>query len=186
MIALGVQASVEERNVSPEQTANATRYRDMIGRTGRFLTFCGGAPTIGARMHPDPAERTALKLVRETDRGIVIRGKIGMHPSPAYAEDVYLRHRHRWAPRDVHRARQCARRHDGLRQGRGAQCKPVCRAAHRYDELDGQMWLADVLIPWEHVFSLGELPEPVVRWLIWHYLYGWLSRSSSRSASRWP
>ena len=47
MIALGVLASVEERNVSPEQIANAARYREMIARTGRFLTFCGGAPTIG-------------------------------------------------------------------------------------------------------------------------------------------
>ncbi|MBV9374912.1 MAG: hypothetical protein JO320_07650, partial [Alphaproteobacteria bacterium] len=90
MIALGVQASVEERNVSPEQIASAARYREMIARTGRFLTFCGGAPTIGARMNPDPAERTALRLVRETDRGIIIRGKIGMHTSPAYAEDVYV------------------------------------------------------------------------------------------------
>src|SRR5262249_29661016 len=64
--------------------------------------------------------------------------------------------------------------------------KAAARSATRFvapliamTELDGQMWLADVLIPWEHVFSLGELPEPVVRWLIWHYLYGWLSRSSS-------
>ena len=48
MIALGVLASVAERNVSPEQIANAARYREMIARTGRFLTFCGGAPTIGA------------------------------------------------------------------------------------------------------------------------------------------
>src|SRR6201984_267389 len=78
MIALGVQASIEERTVSPEKIANAACYREMIARPGRFLTFCGGAPTIGARMREDPAERTALKLVRETDGGIVIRGKIGM------------------------------------------------------------------------------------------------------------
>src|SRR5207237_7056714 len=73
MIALGVQASVEERNVSPEQIANAARYREMIARSGRFLTFCGGAPTIGARMSADPAERTALTPVRETDAGIGLR-----------------------------------------------------------------------------------------------------------------
>jgi 4-hydroxyphenylacetate 3-monooxygenase len=90
MIALGLLASVEERGVSPEQIANAASYRELIARTGRFLTFCGGAPTIGARMREDPAERTALKLVRETDGGIVIRGKIGMHTSPAFAEDVYV------------------------------------------------------------------------------------------------
>ncbi len=32
----------------------------------------------------------ALKLVRETDAGVVIRGRLGMHTSPAYAEDVYV------------------------------------------------------------------------------------------------
>ncbi len=32
----------------------------------------------------------ALELVRESDAGVVIRGKLGMHTSPAYAEDVYI------------------------------------------------------------------------------------------------
>jgi 4-hydroxyphenylacetate 3-monooxygenase len=53
----------------------------------------------------------------------------------------------------------------------------VAPLSSRYDELDGQMWLDDVLIPGEHVFLLGEPPEPVVRWLIWHHLYGWLSKA---------
>jgi 4-hydroxyphenylacetate 3-monooxygenase len=182
MIALGVQASVEERNVSPEQIGNAARYRKMIANTGRFLTFCGGAPTIGARMNPDPAERTAVKLVRETDRGIVIRGKIGMHTSPAYAEDVYV-------------GSLCGIDIDGHRatfivpvsaSGVTTVCRKVAvrdenpfvaPLSSRYDELDGQMWLENVFIPWEHVFLLGEPPEPVVRWLIWHHLYGWLSKA---------
>src|SRR5437870_6866434 len=56
MIALGVLASVQERNVSQEQIANASRYRKMIAETGRFLTFCGGAPTIGAPTREDPGE----------------------------------------------------------------------------------------------------------------------------------
>jgi len=29
-------------------------------------------------------------LVRETDAGVVISGRLGMHTSPAYAEDVYV------------------------------------------------------------------------------------------------
>jgi 4-hydroxyphenylacetate 3-monooxygenase len=182
MIALGVQASVEECNVSPEQIANAVRYREMIARTGRFLTFCGGAPTIGARMRSDPADRAAVKLVRESDRGIVIRGKIGMHTSPAYAEDVYV-------------GSLCGIDIDGHRAtfivavnapGVTTVCRKVAvrdvnpfvaPLSSRYDELDGQMWLDDVLIPWEQVFLLGESPEPVVRWLIWHHLYGWLSKA---------
>jgi len=182
MIALGVQASVEERNVSPEQIANAARYRAMIADTQRFLTFCGGAPTIGARMRPEPADRAALRLVRETDSGIVISGKIGMHTSPAFAEDVYIGslsgieidgHRATFivavnAPGVTTVCRKIAVR------DRNPFVAPL---SSRYDELDGQMWLDDVFIPWEHVFLLGESPEPVVRWLIWHHLYGWLSKA---------
>jgi aromatic ring hydroxylase len=182
MIALGVLASVEERNVSPEQIANASRYREMIARTGRFLTFCGGAPTIGARMREDPRERVALQLVRETDAGIIVRGKIGMHTSPPFAEDVYV-------------GSLCGIKIDGhcasfIVPVNASGVTTVCRKiavrdknpfvsplSSRYDELDGQMWLDDVSIPWEHVFLLGESPEPVVRWLIWHHLYGWLSKA---------
>src|SRR5215469_14186176 len=182
MIALGLLTSVEERNVSPEQISNAAQYREMIARTGRFLTFCGGAPTIGTRLREDPAQRIALQRVRETDAGIVVRGKIGMHTSPAFAEDVYV-------------GSLCGIEIDGHRATfivpvNAPGVTTVCRKiavrdpnpfvsplSRRYDELDGQMWFEDVLIPWEHVFLLGESPEPVVRWLIWHHLYGWLSKA---------
>jgi aromatic ring hydroxylase len=182
MIALGVLTSVQEQNLSPEQIGNAGRYREMIADTGRFLTFCGGAPTIGARMREDPRERTALQMVEETDAGIVIRGKIGMHTSPAFAEDVYVGslsgididgHRATFvvpvnAPGVTTVCRKIAVR----------DTNPfVAPLSHRYDELDGQMWFDDVFIPWERVFLLGESPEPVVRWLIWHHLYGWLSKA---------
>ena len=165
----------------------ADRQRLRLPRDDRrapdgFLTFCGGAPTIGARMREDPAERIALKLVRETDAGIVIRGKIGMHTSPAFAEDVYVGslsgieidgHRATFivpvnAPGVTTVCRKIAVR----------DANPfVAPLSSRYDELDGQMWLDDVFIPWERVFLLGESPEPVVRWLIWHHLYGWLSKA---------
>jgi 4-hydroxyphenylacetate 3-monooxygenase len=182
LISLGVLATVEEADVSAEQIKNAARFRDAIAQTGRFLTFCGGAPTIGARMREDPSERAALKLVRETDKGVVLSGKIGMHTSPPFAEDVYV---------------------GGLNgvtiEGRPATfyvpvaapgVTTVCRKpavrdpnpfmaplSSRYDELDGQMWLDDVLIPWERVFLLDTSPEPVARWLIWHHLYGWLAKA---------
>jgi aromatic ring hydroxylase len=182
MIALGILTSVQERNVSPQQIANASQYRQLIAGTGRFLTFCGGAPTIGARMREDPGERTALQLVRETDAGILVRGKIGMHTSPAFAEDVYVGSLSGIAIGE-HRATFVV-------PVNGSGVTTVCRKmavrdanpfvaplSSRYDELDGQMWLDDVFIPWERVFLLGESPEPVVRWLIWHHLYGWLSKA---------
>jgi aromatic ring hydroxylase len=47
----------------------------------------------------------------------------------------------------------------------------------RYDELDGQMWLDDVFVPWERVFFVDPSPEAIPRWLRWHHLYGWLSKA---------
>jgi aromatic ring hydroxylase len=182
LIALGVLTTVQARNVSQEQIDNALAYRDMIARTGRFITYCGGAPIIGQRLQPDPADRVALKLVRETDAGVIIRGRLGMHTSPAYAEDVYVGG---MSGIDI----------DGNRAGFivpvGAPgvtilCrKPATREANpftaplssRYDELDGQMWLDDVFVPREHVFFVGPSPDPIARWLRWHHLYGWLAKA---------
>lgn len=182
LIALGVLCAVQERNVAPEQIAAASRYRELIADTGRFLTFCGGAPTIGSRLREDPQERVALQIVRETDAGLVIRGKIGMHTSPAYAEEVYVgslsgidigAHRATFivpvnAPGVTTICRKVAV-HDAN--------SFVAPLSSRYDELDGQMWFDDVFIPWERVFLVGESPEPVARWLVWHHLYGWLSKA---------
>ena len=90
LIALGILTTVQAQNAPQQQIDNAVAYRDRIARTGRFLTYCGGAPVIGQRMQPDPADRVALKLVREADAGVIIRGRLGMHTSPAWAEDVYV------------------------------------------------------------------------------------------------
>src|SRR5277367_1729792 len=90
LIALGVLTAAQAGGAPPEQVAAALAYRDDIAHTGHFLTYCGGAPIIGQRLRPDPAERVALTLVRETDGGIVISGQLGMHTSPAYAEAVYV------------------------------------------------------------------------------------------------
>ena len=182
LIALGILTTLQAQDVSQQQIDNALTYRDMIARTGRFITYCGGAPIIGQRLKPDPADRVALKLVRETDTGVVIRGRLGMHTSPAYAEDVYIGG---MSGVDI----------DGKRAGFivpvGAPgvtilCrKPATRETNpfiaplslRYDELDGQMWLDDVFVPWERVFFVGPNPDPIARWLRWHHLYGWLAKA---------
>jgi aromatic ring hydroxylase len=182
LIALGVLTCVQAQNVSPEQIANALAYRDAIARSGRFITYCGGAPILGQRLQPDPKDRVALKLVRETDAGVVIRGRLGMHTSPAYAEEVYVGG---MSGIDI----------DGHRAGfivpvGAAGVTTLCRKiatrdanpfisplSSRYDELDGQMWLDDVFVPWEHVFLVGADPDPIARWLRWHHLYGWLAKA---------
>ena len=182
LIALGVLTAVQAQNVSPQQAENALAYRDMIARTGRFTTYCGGAPIIGQRMRPDPAERVALKLVRETDAGVVIGGRLGMHTSPAYAEDVYVGG---MSGVDIGGNRAGFVVPVGA-AGVTVLCrKPAARdpnpfvspLSSRYDELDGQMWLDDVFVPWEHVFFVGADPDPIARWLRWHHLYGWLAKA---------
>jgi 4-hydroxyphenylacetate 3-monooxygenase len=49
--------------------------------------------------------------------------------------------------------------------------------SHRFDELDGQMWLDDVLVPWERIFLTDASPEPIASWLFWHQLYAWLAKA---------
>ncbi len=182
LIALGVQDAVGARNASPEQVANVEAYRALIARTGRFLTFAAGAATIGYRLREDPAERAALKIVKETDRGLVLRGKIGMHTSPAFAEDVYIG-AHNGVDFAGHRA-------SFVVAVNAPGVTVVCRkpAAHdanpfsaplsaRFDELDGQMWLDDVLIPWDRVFLTEPSADLVARWLFWHQLYCWLAKA---------
>jgi len=182
LIALGVLTAAQAHNSSRENIGEAMAYRELIARTGRFLTFCGGAPIIGQRMQPDPRDRVALKLMRESDAGIVIRGRLGMHTSPAYAEDVYV-----GALNGIEIGGQRASfvvpvnapgvttlcRKPATRDGNPF----VAPLSSRYDELDGQMWLDDVFVPWERVFFVDPSPEAIPRWLRWHHLYNWLSKA---------
>jgi len=177
LIQLGVLTAVQAANAPDQQIAEALAYREAIASTGRFLTFCGGAPIIGQRMHPDPKEHVSLKLVRETDAGVIIRGRLGMHTSPAYVEDVYIGALSRLeigghptgfivpvnAPGVTTLCRKIATR------DKNPFVSPL---SSRYDELDGQMWLDDVLVPWERVFFVDPSPEAIPRWLRWHHLYG--------------
>jgi aromatic ring hydroxylase len=182
LIAMGVLTAAQTKNVSPAQISQAMAYRDHIAATGRFLTYCGGAPIIGQRMQPDPRDRVALKLVRESDAGVVIRGRLGMHTSPAFAEDVYIGslsgleiggHPASFiipvnAPGVTTLCRQIAARDDN------PFAAPL---SGRFDELDGQMWLDDVFVPWERVFYVDTASEAIPRWLRWHHLYNWLAKA---------
>ncbi|HYB70676.1 MAG TPA: 4-hydroxyphenylacetate 3-hydroxylase N-terminal domain-containing protein [Candidatus Bathyarchaeia archaeon] len=182
LIALGIHDVVQQRRVSAEQIASAAAYREEIARTGRFLTFSAGAATIGYRLREDPAERAALRVVRRTDAGLVLSGKVGMHTSPVYAEDVYVG-AHSGVDLDGHRAtfvvpvnapgvtvvcRKIAARH----------ANPfLAPLSSRFDELDGQMWLEDALVPWERVFLTEPSPDPIAAWCFWHQLYAWLAKA---------
>ena len=179
LIALGVLTAAETRGARPHYAVNAMAYRDMIASNGRFLTFCGGAPVVGQRMQPDPIDRVSVKRVSESGKGMVLRGRLGMHTSPAYAEDVYV-------------GALTGLEIDGHPVGfivpvnapgvtvYAARLRPATRTApafRPYDELDGQMWLDNVFIPWERVFAVDPEPEAIPRWLRWHHLRGWLAKA---------
>ncbi len=182
LIALGVLHAVGLRNASPAQLVQAEAYRAEIARTGRFVTFAAGAAPIGHRLRPDPADRSALRLVSQSDEGVVIRGKIGMHTSPAYAHDVYIGAVNGIDLQDSRATFAVAVNAPGVsvicrrrsaREG-GTFAMPL---SSRFDELDGQMWLDDVLVPWNRVFLTEPSPEPVAQWLFWHQLYCWLAKA---------
>jgi aromatic ring hydroxylase len=195
LIALGILDAVQRLNPSPEHVATAAQYRDWIARTGRFLTFAGGGATIGYRLREEPTERAAMRLIKETDAGIVVSGKVGMHTSVPFAEDVYIgtlgavtcgAHRVTFvvpvaAPGVTVVCRKMAVRHTN---------PFIAPLSSRFDELDAQMWLDNVFIPWDRVFftepppgTTGPPPfEPrrgqaITSWLFWHQLYCWLSKA---------
>jgi aromatic ring hydroxylase len=195
LIALGILDAVQRRNPVAENVATAAKYRDWLAATGRFLTFSSGGATIGYRFREDPNERASLRLMKETDAGIVVRGKVGMHTSVPFVEDVYI------GPGGAVTCR-------GQRAtfvvwvatpGVTVVCRRIAARHHnpflaplssRFDELDAQMWLDDVFIPWERVFLTEPPPaageqapldldrgESVTSWLFWHQLYCWLAKA---------
>ena len=193
IIMLGVLDATQRLNVAPEQTRNAAALREDIARTGRFVTFSQGGAPIGFRMRPDPAERNPLRIVKETDAGLVLQGKVGMHTSPAFADDVYI-------------GSSCNVDYNGSRatflvptnaEGVTVVCRKmsirhensfIAPLSSRFDELDGQMWLDDVFIPWERIFFTEKAAVPgepvrdiavrgIASWLYWHQIYDWLGKA---------
>jgi aromatic ring hydroxylase len=105
-----------------------------------------------------------------------------MHTSPAYAEDVYV-----GALSGIDIGGQRASFIVAVdAPGVTVLCRKIAARSEdpfmaplssRFDELDGQMWLDDVFVPWERVFFVDPSPEAIPRWLRWHHLYGWLAKA---------
>ena len=171
LIALGMVNVLKRLDYSVEDIAAAESYRDSLAETGRFLTFAGGGPLIGARLREDENDRAAMKLVSETDEGIVISGKVQMHTSTPFAEDLLITSRtelppdsgrHLWfivpvnAPGLRVVSRRIAARHSN------PFLSPL---SSRFDELDSMVWLEDVFIPRHRVFTGEPINRnTVIRW----------------------
>lgn len=192
LIALGLLDTVRAMDLFPVEIANAAAYREDLAHTGRFLTFSAGGAPIGFRYRADERERAAIRVIRECDDGLVISGKVGMHTSSPFAHDVFVSGAAKRRPDDEHFtwfiipvgapgvrvvARKIAARHPH---------PEVAPLSHRYDELDAQLWLEEVFVPFERVFTaespLGAGPggsgksTNLVGWLLWHQHHGWLAK----------
>lgn len=187
LIALGVLNVLKRLNNSSEEIEAAEAYRESLAKSGRFLTFAGGGPLIGTRLRQEESERVALRLVSETAEGIVVSGKVQMHTSTAFAEDLLITSRDelppgsgRWpwfiVPVNSPGIRVVTRR--PVDKHKNPFLSPL---SSRFDELDSLVWLEDVFVPRARVFS-GErlnqsLRHSLTSWLIWHHSYGWLAKA---------
>ena len=187
LIALGMLNVLKRLNHSTEEIEAAEAYRESLAKSGRFLTFAGGGPLIGTRLRQEESERVAIRLVSESADGIVVSGKIQMHTSTPFAEDLLITCRDElptgsgrflWFIVQVNApglrvvARRTAARHSN---------PFISPLSSRFDELDSLVFLKDVFIPRARVFTAERLNQnrrhSLISWLIWHHSYGWLAKA---------
>jgi 4-hydroxyphenylacetate 3-monooxygenase len=189
LIALGVlDAAKTMGEDGGGRVAVAEAYRERLAREGTFLTLTGGASILGDRFR-EPEDRAGLRIVTETDAGIVVSGRTGMHTSTPFAEEVYMglqqpdpRQRAMFAVAVNSPGAMVVTRRPSVRD-RNRFMSPL---STRFDELEGQLWLENVLVPWEKVFALRFEPMPpaeaqtrdrIFCWLTWHHQHTWLARA---------
>ena len=187
LIALGMLNVLKRLDNSSEEIGAAEAYLESLSESGRFLTFAGGGPLIGTRLRQDESERVALRLVSETAEGVVVTGKVQMHTSTPFAEDLLITGRdelppgsgrHLWfiVPVNSPGLRVVSRRRAARHENRF-----LSPLSSRFDELDSMVWLEDVFVPRARVFTGEPLNRnarhSLVSWLLWHHSYGWLAKA---------
>ena len=189
LIALGLLNVLKRLNNSSQEIDAAEAYLESLAESGRFLTFAGGGPLIGTRLRQPESERAALRLVSETSEGIVVTGKVQMHTSTPFAEDLLITSRdelpagsgrHLWfiVPVNSRGIRVVSRRTVAKHENRF-----LSPLSSRFDELDSMVWLEDVFVPRSRVFAVEPLMQnlnrrhSLVSWLLWHHSYGWLAKA---------
>ena len=187
LIAMGMMNALKRLDHSAEEIAAAEAYLEELDSSGRFLTFAGGGPLIGTRLRQEETQGAALRLAGETADGIVVSGKIQMHTSTPFAEDLLVTSRdelppgsgrHLWfiVPVNAPGLRVVSRRIAARHQNRF-----MSPLSSRFDELDSMVWMEDVFVPRSRVFT-GETIDrnrrhSLVCWLLWHHSYGWLAKA---------
>ena len=183
LIAMGLLDTIRRVNLSKEEVEKAEAYGSGVRRDQRFVTLANGNAPLGFRFRDQPEDRKSIHLVRETGAGLIVSGKLSMHTSPAYAEEVYigsaggvmLNGRKATmaisvnAPGVTVVCRKIAARHDN---------PFIAPLSSKFDELDGQVWLDNVLVPWERIFFTSDTSSTAgFAWLAWHQLYCWAAKA---------
>ena len=152
----------------PEFGDNMRRYYEYIRENDLVLTHAlinlqRSRSTSGLY---NLEEGTALRVVRETDAGIVVRGARVLATLGPFADEIAV-----YSPRlallaDSHSpyalsfAIPCGAKglrflcRDSLDSGRSHFDYPL---SSRFDEMDCVVFFDDVLVPWERVFLLGDV-----------------------------
>lgn len=143
-----------------EYAENVRRYYRLVRNEDLFLTHALINPQVDRSKPPSqqPDPYTYLGVVRETDKGLIVRGAKMLATAAPYADELLVWPFGRHTPEDRKYAIAFAipTNSKGLRM--------VCREplwmgntydhplASRFDEMDAIMIFDDVLVPWERVF----------------------------------
>ena len=183
LIGLSLQDTIRRLNLSREEVEKAESYVSGMRRDGRFVTLANGNAPLGFRFRSEPDERKSIRLIKETDAGLVVSGRLSMHTSPAFAEEIYISGAGGVmvdgkkatvaiavnTPGVTVLCRKIAARHPN---------PFVSPLSSNFDELDGQVWLDEVLVPWERVFFTCDMSSSAgFAWLAWHQLYCWAAKA---------
>ena len=152
----------------PEFGENVRRYYEYIRENDLVLTH--SLINLQRRRNISGLynleEETALRVVRETDAGIIVRGARVLATLGPFADEiaVYSPRLGRFAeghsPFAMSFAIPCGAKglkflcRDSLDQGRSHFDQPL---SSRFDEMDCVVFFDDVLVPWARVFQLGDV-----------------------------
>jgi 4-hydroxyphenylacetate 3-monooxygenase len=151
----------------PEFGENVRRYHEYIRENDLTLTHSlinlQRSRDVSGAVNLD--EGTALRMVRETDAGIVVRGARVLATLGPMADEIAVysprvRHTERHSPFALNFAIPCGT--PGLKflcresfdLGRSHFDHPL---GSRFEEMDCVVFFNDVLVPWERVFILGDV-----------------------------
>lgn len=146
--------------------ANAAAYHRFAAERDLLLTHALGDPQIDRSASPVDHPDHALRVLREDDRGIVVRGAKQLTTLAPFAHEVLVYLSASFAQRGAEEfvvwfslPLNAPGLHILCREPFGGSPHGHAHPfAARYDEQDAMLFFDDVAVPWERVFLLGDAP----------------------------